>query len=147
MSSSLGMEIEHNKRNLTIHLDTYIREIMAEYKATVTMFLKPKQVQMQPWIMLEFEDCQESPDPVRQKFTDHLWPSFSSRRHGCAVVLHSQHPVGKVLCFRRSFALGGTAPCDGVSGGEPRLQAIVPAGRFRGSGWFRRLRLGKQHHT
>ncbi len=29
MSSFLGMEIEHNKRDLTIHLDTYIQEKLA----------------------------------------------------------------------------------------------------------------------
>ena len=40
------MEIEHNKSNLTIHLDTYIRESLAEYKAIVTRFLKLKQVPM-----------------------------------------------------------------------------------------------------
>ena len=65
MSSSLGMEIGHNKKNLTVHLDTYMRETLAEYKATVTKFLKPKQVLMQPGIMmLELEDCPESPPKV-----------------------------------------------------------------------------------
>ncbi len=34
MSSFLGMEIEHNKRDLTIYLDTDIQETLAEYKAT-----------------------------------------------------------------------------------------------------------------
>ena len=67
MSTFLGMEIEHNKENLAIHLDTYIRETLAEYKAAVTKFLKQKQVQMHPGVMLELEDCRESPDPVRQK--------------------------------------------------------------------------------
>ena len=61
------MEIEHNKKNLTIHLDTFIRETLAEYMATVTKFLKLKQVPMHPWIMLELVDCPESPDPGRQK--------------------------------------------------------------------------------
>ena len=67
MSTFLGMEIEHNKENLAIHLDTYIHETLAEYKAAVTKFLKQKQVQMHPGVMLELEDCRESPDPVRQK--------------------------------------------------------------------------------
>ncbi len=49
------MEIEHNKRDLTIHLDTYIQETLAEYKAAVTKLLKPKQVLTQPGIMLELE--------------------------------------------------------------------------------------------
>lgn len=67
MASFLGMEIKHNKKNLTSHLDTYIRETLAEYKATATKFLKPKQVPTQPGIMLGLEGFPESPDPVRQK--------------------------------------------------------------------------------
>ena len=65
MSSFLGMEIKHNKENLAIYLDTYIQETLAEYNAAVTKFLKPKQVPMQPGIMLELEGCPESPDPVK----------------------------------------------------------------------------------
>ncbi len=34
--SFLGMEIKHSKRDLTIHLDTYIQETLAEYKASVS---------------------------------------------------------------------------------------------------------------
>ena len=75
MSSLLGMDIEHNKKNLTIHLDTYIQETLAEYKATVTKFLKPKQVQMQPGITLELGDCPESSDPVKQK----IFRSFAAK--------------------------------------------------------------------
>ncbi len=41
------MVIEHNKVDLLIYLDTYIKETLAEYKATVTKFFKPKQVLMQ----------------------------------------------------------------------------------------------------
>ncbi len=61
------MEIKHNKLDLTIHLETYIQETLAEYKVAVTKFLKPKQVSMQPGIMLELEDCPESPYSVKQK--------------------------------------------------------------------------------
>ena len=75
MSTFLGIEIGHNKVNLAIHRDTYIQETLAEYKAAVTKFLKPKQVPMQPGIMLELEDCPESPDQVRQK----LYRSFTAK--------------------------------------------------------------------
>ena len=75
LSTFLGMEIEHNKEILTIHLDTYIQETLAEYNAAVTKFLKPKQVPMQPGIMLELEDCPESPDPVKQK----IFRSFEAK--------------------------------------------------------------------
>ncbi len=57
MSSFLEMEIEHNKGDLTVHLDTYIQEILPKYKATVTKFLKLKQVSMQRGVMLELKDC------------------------------------------------------------------------------------------
>ena len=67
MSTFLGMKIEHNKENLAIHLDTNIQEALAEYKETVTKVLKPKQVPMQPGIMMELEDCPEHPDQVKQK--------------------------------------------------------------------------------
>ena len=52
---------------MTIHLDTYIQETLAKYKAAVTKFLKLKQVPIQPGITLELEDCPESPDLVKQK--------------------------------------------------------------------------------
>ncbi len=36
MSSFLGMEFKHNKQDLSINLDTYIQETLAEYKAAAT---------------------------------------------------------------------------------------------------------------
>ena len=42
VSSFLGMKIEHNTKDLAIHLDTYMRETLDEYKAAVSNFLKPK---------------------------------------------------------------------------------------------------------
>ncbi len=53
ISPFLGMKIEHNKRNLTIHFNRYIQDTLAEYQASVTKFLKPKQMPMQPGITLE----------------------------------------------------------------------------------------------
>ncbi len=52
MSSFLGMELEHNKYDFTFLSDTSIQETLAEYKASLTKFLKPKQMPMQPGIML-----------------------------------------------------------------------------------------------
>ena len=39
ISSFLGMEIEHNKKDLTIHLDTNIQETLTENMEAVTKFL------------------------------------------------------------------------------------------------------------
>ncbi len=35
--------------------------------------LKPKNVPMQPGVMLEYQDCPETPDPREQKVSDHSW--------------------------------------------------------------------------
>ena len=80
MSSFLGMEIEDSNGNLMIHLDTYIQETLAEYKTTVSKFLKPKQVPMQPENKLEIEDCPKIPDLVRQK----MYRSFVAELHFAA---------------------------------------------------------------
>jgi hypothetical protein len=61
----LGMEIDHNKRDLTIHLDTYIQKTLAEYKAAVTKFLKLKQVPMQSGVVLTGGLLREH--PIEQK--------------------------------------------------------------------------------
>ena len=97
MSSFLGMGIKHNKRDLPIHLDKYIQETLAYYKAAVTKFLKQKQVPMQPGIKLELEDCLERPDPVKQKvyrlFVAKL--RFASWvQHTGVLRQHCMHRVG-----------------------------------------------------
>ena len=114
MSTFLGMKIEHNKENLAIQLDTYTQETLAEYKAAVTKFLKPKQVLMQPWIMLELEDSPESPDPVRQK----LYRSFTAKLQFAATWVRCDiaFTASQLARFCASAALGGTAPRDGISG-------------------------------
>jgi hypothetical protein len=56
MTSFLRMEIEHNKKDIAIHLDTYVLKTLDEYKMAVSKFLKPKKVPMQPGLVPEQED-------------------------------------------------------------------------------------------
>jgi hypothetical protein len=63
MTSFLGMEVEQDERSIKLHLDTYVQKILEEYKTTIKKFLKPKQVPMQPGVVLEHEDCPGTPDP------------------------------------------------------------------------------------
>jgi hypothetical protein len=69
MTSFLGMEAEWRQDDtlIRLHLDTFIQEIFEEYKSTIKKFLKPKQVPMQPRVVLEHDDCSENPDPREQK--------------------------------------------------------------------------------
>ncbi len=75
MTSFLGMEVEQDEKSIKLHLDTYVQEILDEYKSTIKKFLKPKQVPMQPGVILEHDDCPETPDPREQK----IYRSFSAK--------------------------------------------------------------------
>ena len=67
MSTFLGMEVEQSKDSIKLHLDTYIQETLDEYKSIFKKFLKPKNVPMQPGVMLDNQDCPETPDLREQK--------------------------------------------------------------------------------
>ena len=67
MTSFLRMGVEQDEKSIKLHLDTYVQEILDEYKSTIKKFLKPKQVPMQPGVTLEHDDCPETPDPREQK--------------------------------------------------------------------------------
>ena len=67
MSTFLGMEVEQSKDPIKLHLDTYIQETLDEYKSIFKKFLKPKSVPMQPGVMLDNQDCPETPDQLEQK--------------------------------------------------------------------------------
>ncbi len=67
MTSFLGMEVEQEKGQIRLHLDTYVNEMLEEYKAYIKRDLKPKKVPMQPGVVLTKDDAQETPDPKEQK--------------------------------------------------------------------------------
>ena len=70
MDSFLGLEVEQSEDGIKLHLDTYVTELLEEYREYHRKFLKPKKVPMQPGLVLQVdkEDCPEAPDPVKQKF-------------------------------------------------------------------------------
>jgi hypothetical protein len=43
-----------------------VQETLNEYKAALSKFLKPKKVSMQQGVMLEQDDCPETPDPLEE---------------------------------------------------------------------------------
>jgi hypothetical protein len=67
MQSFLGLEVEQLDGCIKLHLDTYIQELIAEYQLIRPKFLKPKKVPMAPGLVLETNDCPETPDPLLQK--------------------------------------------------------------------------------
>ena len=67
MESFLGLEVEQCKDGISLHLDTYIQELVDEYRLMHRKFIKPKKVPMSPGVVLDGTDCPEMPDPVKQK--------------------------------------------------------------------------------
>jgi hypothetical protein len=67
MTSFLGLEVEQETNGISLHLDTYVDELIEEFQRIQTKFIKPKTVPMSPGLLLANSDCPEMPDPVKQK--------------------------------------------------------------------------------
>ncbi len=59
----LGFEVEQAKGQIQLHLDTYVKEMLEEYKAYIKRDLKPKKIPMQPGVVLTKDDAPNNPDP------------------------------------------------------------------------------------
>ena len=66
MESFLGLEVEQSEEGISLHLDTYIQELIEEYRLLHKKFIKPKKVPMSPGLVLEKDDCPAIPDPFKQ---------------------------------------------------------------------------------
>ncbi len=62
------MEVEQPGKVIRLHLDSYIQEVVTEYKAYIKKALRPKKVPMPPGLKLTNEDCPITPDPWKQMY-------------------------------------------------------------------------------
>jgi hypothetical protein len=71
MKTFLEMQVEQTARTIKIHLDHYIKEVLAGYAEDIRKLrkaLQPKKVQIAPNVILKPDDTLEVPDPRKQKF-------------------------------------------------------------------------------
>ncbi len=68
MKTFLGMQVEQTTRSIKIHLDHYIKEVVAVYAEHIRKAIRPKKVPIAPSVVLRPEDTPELPDPRKQKF-------------------------------------------------------------------------------
>ncbi len=61
METFLGMQVEQPGNVIRLHLDTYIQEVLAEYKKYITKILCLKRVPMSPGIVLNNVECPNCP--------------------------------------------------------------------------------------
>ncbi len=62
MKTFLGMEVEQSGKTNQSHLDCYIQQVLAEYKAYIKKMLRPKKVPISPGVILNPEDVPKLPD-------------------------------------------------------------------------------------
>ncbi len=53
---------------IKLHLDSYIQEVLKDYKEYIKKSLRPKRVPMSPGLVLDNEDCPDLPDQRKQKY-------------------------------------------------------------------------------
>ena len=63
METFLGMEVEEPGQVIKLHLDSYIQEVLNEYKE----YIRPKRDPMSPGLVLNNEHCPVVLDPHKQK--------------------------------------------------------------------------------
>ncbi len=77
MTLFLGLEDKQDKGQILLHpsLNTYVNEMLVEYKAYIKRDLKPKKIPMQPGVVLTKDYTPDTPDPKDQK----LYLSFVAK--------------------------------------------------------------------
>ena len=61
METFLGMEVEQPGKVIKLHLDSYIQEVLKDYKEYIKESLRPKRVLMSPGLVLDNTDCPDLP--------------------------------------------------------------------------------------
>ncbi len=126
MKTFLGMQVEQTAQSIKIHLDHYIKEVLACYVEYIRKAIRPKKVPIAPNVILRPEDthliCRI---PVNRSSTVLLWQSFSSQPHGSdsisPLVRLCGVTAGSVLRIGWIFALGSASPPHGILGRHPQL--------------------------
>ena len=61
----LGTAVEQNDKSIQIHLDNYVKEVVAECSGYIKESSRPKKVQISPGIAFKTENYPELPDPLK----------------------------------------------------------------------------------
>jgi hypothetical protein len=75
--SFLGLEVEQDKGQIRLHLDTYVNEMLEEYKAYIKRDLKPKKIPMQPGVVLTKDDSPEPQIQKNRKYIEHMLQKYN----------------------------------------------------------------------
>ena len=138
METFLGMAVEQKGKSIKIHLDNYVKEVLAEYADYIKRSLRPMTVPISPGVAFKAEDVPELPDQLKQKNYRSLWYSFSLLQHGYGSTFRSWYSSWHVLCNGGLGPIASSPPSHGISCGTSQLQDRVSQ-RYETSGPFIRV--------
>ncbi len=101
MEKFLGMVVEQDDKSIKIHLDNYVKGVIAEYLDYIKKSLRPKKVPISPGTAFRAEEIPEFPDPTNRSITVRLWRSFSLRQHGTNLTFHLRYHSWHVFVYQR----------------------------------------------
>jgi hypothetical protein len=87
----LCMVVEQSDRLIKIHLDNYVKDVVAEYAEYIKNALRPKKVPISPGIACKAEDVPELPDPLKLKYYRSFVQSFSLQQQGSGSTFRLQY--------------------------------------------------------
>ena len=82
METFPGMVVEQSGKSIKIHLDNYVKDVVAEYAAFIKKALRPKKVLITPGSAFKDKDDPELPIHSSRSTTTRLWQRFSLQQHG-----------------------------------------------------------------
>ncbi len=137
MTSFLGLEVEQDKGQIRLHLDTYVNEMLQEYKAYIERDLKHKKIPMQPGVVLTKDDAPETPDPKEQK----IYRSFVAKIQFVAkwVRYDVSFAASQLACFCASAGVSHWAALHHVMGypnSNPSFKLVYRRGNYNGLDGF-----------
>ncbi len=96
----LGMVVEQSDKSIKIHLDNYVKDVIAEYAEYIKKALRPKKVPISPGVAFKAEDVPELPDLLNRSTIARLWQSFSLRQHGSGSIFRLRYRSWHVFAHR-----------------------------------------------
>ncbi len=88
MERFLGMVTEQDDKCIKIHLDNYVKGVIAEYSGCIKKSLRPKKLPISPGVAFKAVDVPELLDPTKQKRYRSFVVKLQFEQHGSNLTFH-----------------------------------------------------------
>ncbi len=109
MTSFLGLEVEEDKGQIRLHPDTYVNEMLEDYKAYIKRDLKAEKYQCSLELYLQKSMLRKPQIQENRKYIDHLLQKYNLYQTGSGntgMMFLLQHLNGLVSVHLRAYRIG-----------------------------------------